>query len=196
MPKGTPVVPMLERRLSGNIRYRAGVTLGGIVFPEPVSINISTQYKTIVTPNSRPDMEGNDPITQPLGIIGRYINLSFEAGNFCTSAMDYAVGELTEDIPIANPLAALAGSLLSDVCIWTMDLDEFIPQLDELFSTIPPPWSIVDRDNRLARYGITQVTPLDTWQDEQLPGVNLSRITLSLIRQEDRTGSIFKVVEE
>ena len=183
-----------EPSLSATLLYVPSCQLGTITLPEPVEIIVSTKIGVI----ERPGLGMGDPTVEYLGPRGKHIELRFLAGNFATNAFDQALEGLGDlrDLPGVEQLADLVSSGAGLLSVWTMKLDEFIPQLDGLYETIPPPWSIADADGQLLNHGITHVSPAGDWTMTPAAALYTYEINIPLIRQSPELPSLFREVSE
>ena len=197
---GEPLFEPLEPKLSGTFLYVPSVQLDKLVLPEPVEIVVTTPVGVVIHPKlgvgnaNKPD--SGDPVVEYLGPQGKRIEIRFLAGNFATNAFDEALEGLGDirDLPGVEALTDIISSGAGLLSVWTMKLDEFIPALDDLFASIPPPWSIADADGQLLQHGITHVSPAGDWTMTPASALFTYEINIPLVRQSPEPVSIFRKV--
>jgi len=197
---GEPLFEPLEPKLSGTFLYVPSVQLGTLTLPEPVEIVVTSPVGVTVHPKlgsgSATGADSGDPVVEYLGPQGKRVEIRFLSGNFATNAFDDALEGLGDirDLPGVEQLADIISSGAGLLSVWTMQLDEFIPQLDDLFYSIPPPWPIADADGQLLQHGITHVSPAGDWTMNPASALWTYEINIPLIRQSPETVSIFRKV--
>lgn len=198
---GEPLFEPLEPTLSGTFLYVPAVQLGpdgpdGLTLPEPVEIVVTSPISVIVHPRLGSGQPGDsgDPVVEYLGPQGKQIEIRFLAGNFATNAFDEALEGLGDirDLPGVEQLADIISSGAGMLSVWTMKLDEFIPRLDHLYASVPPPWKIADSEGQLLRHGISFVTPAGDWTMNPASGLFTYEINIPLLRQSADQPSIFR----
>ena len=191
---GEPLFEPFEPTLSGTFLYVPSVQLGTLVLPEPVEIVVNTAIGVVEHPN----LGSGDPVIEYLKPQGKRVEIRFLAGNFATNAFDSGLEGLGDirDLPGVEQLGDLISSAGGFLAVWTMKLDEFIPQLDDLYESFPPPWAITDTEGQLLRHGITHVTPAGDWTMTPATALYTYEISIPLIRQSPEPVSIFREVPQ
>jgi hypothetical protein len=186
----------LNKDAAGSIKYRAQVTLGDLEFPEPCII--TPQIQVASTVRGTVGNQRRDPVVNYGGISGVYLNIEFFAGNFVSPLLDSALGESTEGVPGAEDLIDLGSAAFGLLEVWSMKLEEFVPQLLDLYDNQPAPWPIIDTKGVLLHYNVQYVTPTAAPQFTPVGKTNrLYKVVMQFVRQNPyQDGSIYRQVTE